>query len=537
MEGRAFLQRKDREALRERWLLRAGKAFERMFAEANQDDLVTFTEREDMACLLGKELAAFLLEEHAAADGPVRASEKQPPGCPKCQQPAARVTKRNEPLPERELTTRAGAIKLQREQWRCPKCRVVFFPFDHKLKLGTEGYSPRLLEKAVRQATQAASFQAASEDLRALAEVSISATHLQRLSERVGKEWAQARDQEVQAFREDQLVCPYAAAPKAAAVMVDGGRLQTRAEEAGRGVQEPAWRETKVACCLSLSAAEQAEDPQPEPPSKFLDAARVAQLAAEIKRRSRPALGRAPAAPAKKRRPQKRRRPASKKRVRTVVASMADSETFGWQVAAEVKRRGLDRARRKACVCDGQHYNWTLFEMHLLPWGFLGILDFVHLLAYLHDAAQAWKKDRGRAWKQYEQWLRWAWSGQVKALLQSLRQAATALGEPPADVAESDPRKIVRETLGYVQNNRTRMDYPRYRRLGLPTSSAAVESTIKQINRRVKGSEKFWLNGGAEAILQLRAAYLSEDDRTSAYWSRPRPHARAAGAGRLRVAA
>ena len=95
----------------------------------------------------------------------------------------------------------------------------------------------------------------------------------------------------------------------------------------------------------------------------------------------------------------------------------------------------------------------------------------------------------------------------------------------------------MKDAVGYVGNNRTRMDYPRYRRLGLPISSAPVESTIKQINRRVKGSEKFWLKDGAEAILQLRAAYLSEDDRASAYWSRPRPYARAAGVGRLRVVA
>lgn len=139
MEGRSFLRRKDREALRERWLVRAGKAFERMFAEANQDQLVTFTEREDMACLLGQELAAFLLEEHAAADGQVRASEKQPPCCPKCQQPAARVTKGNEPLPERELTTRAGAVKLRREQWRCSKCRIVFFSVRPQAEVGDGG--------------------------------------------------------------------------------------------------------------------------------------------------------------------------------------------------------------------------------------------------------------------------------------------------------------------------------------------------------------------------------------------------------------
>ena len=136
MEGRSFLRRKDREALRERWILRAGKAFERMFAEANQDQLVTFTEREDMACALGEELAAFLLEEHAAADGQVRLSEKRPPCCPKCQKPAERVTKQNETLAERELTTRAGEIKLRREQWRCQKCRVVFFSVGPQAEVG-----------------------------------------------------------------------------------------------------------------------------------------------------------------------------------------------------------------------------------------------------------------------------------------------------------------------------------------------------------------------------------------------------------------
>jgi hypothetical protein len=344
----------------------------------------------------------------------------------------------------------------------------------------------------------------------------------------------------VQAFREDKLVCAYAAAPRAAAVMLDGGRLQTRDEAAGRGVHGAAWRETKTACCLSLKGAEHAEDPQPEPPEKFLDVARAGRLAAEVKRRSRAALGRIePAVQKPGKKPRKKKKPVRKllKRVRTVVASMADSETFGWQVAAEVTRRGLDRARRKACVCDGQQYNWTLFEMHLLPSGFIPILDFVHLLAYLYDAAHAWRKDRGKAGKTYVRWLRWAWSGQVASVLNGLRQAQSELGKPPSDAADADPRQVIQDALTYVGNNRQRMNYPHYRRLGLPTSSAPVESTIKQINRRVKGTEKFWLKGGAEAILQLRAAYLSEDDRASAYWSRMRPDTRAVGAGRLRAAA
>jgi cob(I)alamin adenosyltransferase len=44
--------------------------------------------------------------------------------------------------------------------------------------------------------------------------------------------------------------------------------------------------------------------------------------------------------------------------------------------------------------------------------------------------------------------------------------------------------------------------------LGLAISSAPVESTIKQVNHRLKGSEKFWLSGGAEAVVQVPEAII-----------------------------
>lgn len=136
MEGRLNLRRKDREALREEFFRRAGAAFERMFAEGNQDQLVTFIEREGLACALGKDIAAFLLERHTAADREARPSEKQPPCCPKCHKPAERVTKPTEKLPEREVTTHAGKVTLRREQWRCRKCRILFFSARSKVGLG-----------------------------------------------------------------------------------------------------------------------------------------------------------------------------------------------------------------------------------------------------------------------------------------------------------------------------------------------------------------------------------------------------------------
>jgi hypothetical protein len=397
------------------------------------------------------------------------------------------------------------------------------------------------MEKGIRQASKASSFVEASEDMRELAEVEISPTHLQRLSERIGEEWVERRDEDVEKFRQRRLERAYKEPPRgAAAVMLDGGRVQTRADDAGRGVSEPGWRESKVACCLTIDTKTHAVDPQPEPPAKFLEPTNAARLASEVKRRSRPAIERNDAdrraiQAAKKKagkKWKKRKRARKCPRVRTVVATMENSETFGWQVAAEVHRRGLDRAQRKACVCDGQAYNWSIYEMHLLPAGFIAVLDFLHLLAYLHDAAYALGgADEARAWKTYKQWLRWAWSGKVGTLLSALREAVAALKAKGSTAAAR--RQTVKETLTYVNNNRQRMNYPEYRCLGLPVSSAPVESTIKQINRRMKGSEKFWLEGGAEAILQLRAAQLSEDNRWKRYWAWPRKHRRAAGAGRL----
>lgn len=409
------------------------------------------------------------------------------------------------------------------------------------MQLTQEGFSPSIVRLAVCRAGKAASFAEASRDLEELSDIAISPTHVRRLCERVGTEWAEARDADVQAFRDRRLTATVAVAPKVAAVMLDGGRLQARAEEAGRGVTDRHWRETKVACCLTLESTEKAVDPQPDPPAKFLETATAARLAAEIKsgRSAGSRRGAAAAAekskekPTRSRRRRSRRRPGPKKLVRTVVASLENSDTFGYHVAAEVQRRRLGEAGRKACVCDGSNWNWSLFAMHLLPWGFVGILDFIHLLSYLYETAQVGADAGETSWAVYERWLRWAWAGEVKVLLADLKRVSERLGAPPPDAKDTDPRKVAAETLGYVTHAQGKMNYAEYRRQGLPISSAPVERVIKQLNRRVKGTEKFWVSGCAESMLQVRAAILSEDGRAERYAKQPRPRGRAVGGNRL----
>ena len=41
---------------------------------------------------------------------------------------------------------------------------------------------------------------------------------------------------------------------------------------------------------------------------------------------------------------------------------------------------------------------------------------------------------------------------------------------------------------------------------------------MKQFNQRVKGTEKFWTEAGAEALLQLRADYLGPTTVLDEFW-------------------
>ena len=214
---------------------------------------------------------------------------------------------------------------------------------------------------------------------------------------------------------------------------------------------------------------------------------------------------------------------------------MEPVEPFGWMVATEAKARGFYQAAVKAVLGDGGNWIGPLADLHF-P-GFTQVLDFLHLLVHLYAAATAAHRGRAKlAWSLYEQWLRWAWSGQIKPLIASLQAAGERLGPAPPKTSQDDPRCIVSLALEYVKSNAHRMDYANYRQAGLPITSTAVESLIKQFNKRVKGTEQFWIKGGGEAILQVRAAYLSEDDRADRFHEH-RPPGRAAGRNRRRTAA
>ena len=117
-------------------------------------------------------------------------------------------------------------------------------------------------------------------------------------------------------------------------------------------------------------------------------------------------------------------------------------------------------------------------------------------------------------WSLCADWLRSCWQGRVEEVIAELTDWLSGQPPLPDDIPDDDPREVVRRSMVYLTNNRERMHYPDYRCQGLPMTSTLMESLIKEMNYRVKGTEKFWNNpDGANHILAVKAAALSDDGR------------------------
>jgi hypothetical protein len=385
------------------------------------------------------------------------------------------------------------------------------------LGLDARQLTPMLVGRVTNAGTEARSFQRAAIVMKQVAGQPVSAKTVERVVHDVGGELARRRDADPKT--DDALARRPESPPTLAVVECDGGRIRTREPGHGPGVHRTGegWRETKNACLIRAKRTPSEGDPQPEPPACFCDPEHVAKIA-EVE-----ALSVASAVPPPGSRPQAGElspdmelvSPAEwhpKRLVRTVLSSMAESKDFGKQMAREARRRRFGEASAKAFLGDGLPWNWSIRKRHFSD--FTPILDFIHVLGYLFVAAKAIHGVASDAWSQYLAWMRGAWRGEVDQVLEELRLWQAKLAEPPGDAPDHDPREILARTIHYLDNNRGRMKYPEYRRDGLPVTTAWMESLVKEVNYRVKGTEMFWNDPeGAEAILPVRAAALSDDER------------------------
>jgi hypothetical protein len=390
-----------------------------------------------------------------------------------------------------------------------------------------------VLKKIVFAGTQHPSFAQGSAALAALAGLTIAPKQVERITEKIGRERVGQRDGAVEDFLKTPLMTrcrsPIPHPPDLAVVEMDGGRLQILDRRAAApdpvedsdDEDEPEekqghWREDKIGVLMTMTGTVSSADPCPEIPEHFIDPMRILKLARQIKGSVSVAEGERPestagddATPAAEFTP----RP----RLRTTVATRGDAQRFGPILAQAAYARGFAAAGRKAFVADGAATNWKTHKRWFSD--YTAVLDFIHALSYVSAAATAGRRPAD-GWACYRQWIQWVWQGQVTRVIAALEGRQAELGLPEKDEPETSPRQVVARTVTYLRNQQDKMQYDEYRRQGLPITSSLMESVVKQVNRRVKGTEKFWSEAGAEALLQLRADQLSDDQPLEAFWQR-----------------
>lgn len=370
-----------------------------------------------------------------------------------------------------------------------------------------------VLKKVVHAAVRSGSFVAAAEDLDSLAEVKVTAKRVERWALRVGDQRSGQLRDEAEGYQAlplpERRKSPTGQIPQVACVMMDGGRIQIRDRQQPQRDTKGFWKESLVGCCLSMTSEAHSQDPAPTIPRTFVDPVRMSELSREIKGFS----GDSEADQESPEASPDDREGRPEVLVRSVVATREGLDAFGPRLVAEAHARSFHATRRKAFVADGAWSNWSVHKQHFSH--YTPVLDFTHAICYVYAAAMAGRRTE-QAWREYAGWAQWLWEGSVDKLIAAVAARSEELGPPP-DGDETSPSAVVARTLVYLRNQRSRMKYDEYRKLGLPITSSHIESTIKQVHRRVKGTEKFW-NGGAEPMLQLVADHLSETPVLRRFW-------------------
>lgn len=414
--------------------------------------------------------------------------------------------------------------------------------------------TPQALRKVVFAGGTNKSFAVAAKSLEALAEWTMKPARVAEWTTQVAAEIQAEQAARVEHFHQQEanrsLTQPQPTSPeapenlpRAGVVEMDGGRIRCRDENGPRGATDPHWREFHAGCVVRLHSEQSAEDPRPEVPSLFLNQPKTQKLVRQLHRQRQasekdmeePGIGDLLAEerlienvptdvepPWRGKSRKKRRGP--KRLMRTCVATQEGADACGRRLAEETHRRGLDQAAVKGFLADGQSSNWKAWERYFKRLGFVAIADFIHLLSYVYATAMSVGRTSDEGWSLHVAWITALWEGRGSEVLATWERLAREQGIPLKEaLPEDDPRRALQRGLTYLRNNRDRVDYPRYRRLGLPVTSTLMESLVKEFNHRVKGTEKFWNDpSGAESILTVRASLLSEDERFDRHFeSRP----------------
>lgn len=196
-------------------------------------------------------------------------------------------------------------------------------------------------------------------------------------------------------------------------------------------------------------------------------------------------------------------------KTREYVATLAGVEGFREQLNRCYGATVEDKPHQVVFLGDGAAWLWLMASL-LFP-DAIQILDFFDVSEYL------WEVARAALVGQTEQQKTWV-ETQQSALKQSQWLAVVNAAQrlPPTS---DELCQTVERLVSYLTHNQSRIDYQHYLNQNLMIGSGIVESSNRRIvTMRLKQSGMFWSKQGAEAVMSLRACYLSGSQRWHDFW-------------------
>ena len=365
------------------------------------------------------------------------------------------------------IDTVLGPVTLRRAWYHCRNCGHGVVPRDGELAVTGASLSPGLRAMAARAAA-AVPFARAAGLLAELAGVQLTAKRIERSAEADGRTASAAIAAEADAICSRQVVPlpPPGPAPDMLYIAIDGtGVPMVAAETEGRPGKGPDGRahtrEVKLACLFTQTTLNDEGRPVRDPGSS------------------------------------------------SYLATFEPAARFARLADAEARRRGSQHIRQLVILGDGAVWIWNIAG-ELFP-AATQIVDLYHAREHVHElAALATRLLRASHPAWLAERLGELDAGDIPALL----TAGRALNFIGSLARERD------KALGYFEVNAHRMQYARFRELGMFVGSGTVEAGCKAvIGQRLKLSGMRWSVPGATGITTLRCQEAS--NRWQEIWQRP----------------
>ncbi len=190
-------------------------------------------------------------------------------------------------------------------------------------------------------------------------------------------------------------------------------------------------------------------------------------------------------------------------------ARLADAATFADEASAEIRRRGVERAKEVCAVQDGAEWLQGFVQAHRHD--AVRILDFAHAAGYVSQIGEAIHACGGHLP-----------AGWLAGVLHRLKhEGPERVLRHLHQLLAHFPQAQAQEQMQYLDKRRDLMQYHRYRQDGWPIGSGCVESGHKLVMQaRMKRAGMHWERANVNPMLTLRTTLCN--DRWDEGWQEQR---------------